>query len=130
VRGCNAFNGAAVHMAVTRNLPNAVREGMLWPHRSWADRVAVHQFVRDIPLEARHRSRPEIAAIGEGLAAYRDRRVLIVWGMRDWCFDPEFLNEWRRRLPRARVVELAEAGHWLLEDAPEPVAREVREFFM
>jgi cis-3-alkyl-4-acyloxetan-2-one decarboxylase len=128
VRGLNGFSGAAVHMAVERPLPPAVREAMLWPHRSWADRIAVHQFVRDIPLGPGHRTQPEIDAIGESLATYRDQPVLIVWGMRDWCFDPEFLAEWRRRLPGARVVELSDAGHWLLEDAPADVAREVRDF--
>jgi pimeloyl-ACP methyl ester carboxylesterase len=128
VRGLNGFCGAAVSMAVERKLPPAVREALLWPHRSWADRVAVHQFVCDIPLESRHRSRPEIEAIGEYLATCREKPVLIVWGMRDWCFDPVFLAEWRRRLPDARVVELADVGHWLLEDAPDRVVDEVRPF--
>jgi haloalkane dehalogenase len=128
VRGFNGFSGAAVHMAVERKLPPAVREGMLWPHRSWADRIAVHQFVRDIPLRPGHRTQAEIEAIGESLAVFREKPVLIAWGMRDWCFDPVFLAEWKRRLPGARVVELPDAGHWLLEDAPELVAREVVEF--
>jgi haloalkane dehalogenase len=128
VRGLNGFSGAAVHMAVERKLDPAVREAMLWPHRSWVDRIAVHQFVRDIPLEATHRTRPEIEAIGESLATFQEKPVLVVWGMRDWCFDPVFLAEWRRRLPRARVVELHDVGHWLLEDAPKRVADEVRTF--
>lgn len=125
VRGWNGFSGAAVTMAVERNLPRAVREGMLWPHRSWADRVSVHQFVRDIPLGPGHRTQPEIDAIGESLATYREKSVLLVWGMRDWCFDPVFLAEWKQRLPDARVVELGDVGHWLLEDAPDRVAAEV-----
>jgi haloalkane dehalogenase len=128
VRGGNGFSGAAVSMAVERKLPPAVRAGMLWPYRSWADRIAVHQFVRDIPLGPGHCTQAEVEAIGESLAAYRDKPALIVWGMKDWCFDPVFLSEWKRRLPNARVVELSGAGHWLLEDAPEPVAREVSGF--
>lgn len=125
VRGLNGFSGAAVSMAVERPLAPAVREAMLWPHRTWADRVAVHQFVRDIPLGPGHRTQAEIESIGASLPAYREKPVLIVWGARDWCFDSEFLAEWKRRLPGARVVELADVGHWLLEDAPDTVAREV-----
>lgn len=128
VRGANGFSGAAVHMAVARALAPAVRRGMLWPHRSWADRIAVYRFVRDIPLGGKHRTQPEIEAIGASLAGYRTTPTLIIWGMRDWCFDPVFLAEWRRRLPEARVVELSGVGHWLLEDAPEIVAREVAGF--
>jgi pimeloyl-ACP methyl ester carboxylesterase len=128
VRGLNGFSGAAVHMAVEGKLPAAVREAMLWPHRSWADRISVHQFVRDIPLGPGHRSQGEIEAIGHSLASYRDKPVLIVWGMKDWCFDQVFLAEWKRRLPNARAVELADVGHWLLEDAPERVAQEVQGF--
>jgi cis-3-alkyl-4-acyloxetan-2-one decarboxylase len=128
VRGLNGFSGAAVHMAVERKLAPAVREAMLWPHRSWADRISVREFVRDIPLGPGHRTQNEVDAIGESLVKYRDKPVLIVWGMKDWCFDPVFLAEWKRRLPNARVVELADVGHWLLEDAPEVVAREVDQF--
>ncbi len=128
VRGLNGFSGPAVHLAVRRPLPPAVRQAMLWPHRSWADRVAVHRFVRDIPLGPGHRTQPEIERIGGSLTAFRDRPVLIVWGMRDWCFDSTFLAEWKQRLPRARVVELPEAGHWLLEDDPAAVVTEVDAF--
>jgi len=42
-----------------------------------------------------------------------------VWGERDWCFTPAFRREWQRRLPHAEVHPLAQAGHYLLEDAPE-----------
>jgi haloalkane dehalogenase len=128
VRGLNGFSGAAVSMAVERKLAPAVRVAMLWPHRTWADRIAVREFVRDIPLGPGHRTQAEVDAIGESLAAYRGQPVLIVWGMQDWCFDPVFLAEWKRRLPDARVVELANTGHWLLEDAPGRVATEVTAF--
>lgn len=128
VRGFNVFSGAAIHLAVARPLAPAVRAGYLAPHRSWADRVAVHRFVRDIPLAPNHRSNAEVEAIGQSLAGLAGRPALVVWGGRDWCFDDVFLEEWRRRLPAARVVRLADAGHWLLEDDPATVAREVQAF--
>ncbi len=128
VRGLNGFSGAAVSMAVSKPLSTGAREAYLWPHRSWADRIAVREFVRDIPLGPGHRTQAEVDAIGASLGQLRERPTLIVWGGRDWCFDDEFLEEFKRRLPAARTVRLAEAGHWVLEDEPEVVAREVSAF--
>ena len=46
----------------------------------------------------------------------------LVWGMRDRVFQPVFLEQWRQLLPRAKVVELADAGHFVVEDRPDAVA--------
>lgn len=128
VRGLNGFSGAAVRMAVEKPLSRGAREAYLWPHRSWADRIAVREFVRDIPLGPGHRTQSEMEAIASSLEGLRPRPTLIVWGGKDWCFDDAFLGEFRRRLPEAKVVRLADAGHWLLEDEPDTVAHEVTDF--
>jgi len=130
VRGLNGFSGAAVSMAVAKPLSAGARAAYLWPHRSWADRIAVREFVRDIPLGPGHRTQAEMVAIAASLDELRERGTptLIVWGGRDWCFDDVFLEEFRRRLPAARVQRLADAGHWLLEDEPAVVSREVAGF--
>lgn len=60
--------------------------------------------------------------------ALRGRPALIVWGLRDRAFGPHQLARWREVLPAARVVELADAGHWPHEEAPERVAAEIRRF--
>jgi haloalkane dehalogenase len=128
VRGCNAFSGAAVHIAVSNKLSAGAREAYLWPYRSWDERIAVHRFVRDIPLRPGHRSFAEIEKIDAGLDQYSDRPVLILWGGRDWCFDQVFFQEWRSRLPAARSLLLEDAGHWSLEDDPETISREIGGF--
>lgn len=128
VRGLNGFSGAAVSMAVERPLSPGARQAYLWPHRSWAARIAVREFVRDIPLGPGHRTQEELEEIAASLDRLRERPALIVWGGRDWCFDDTFLGEFKRRLPAARVVRLEKAGHWLLEDEPESVVREVTSF--
>lgn len=128
VRGLNGFSAAAVRMATRRRLASAVHAAYLWPHRTWADRIAVHRFVRDIPLGPGDRSQAEIEATAASLGAIDPRRAFILWGGLDWCFDDTFLAEWRRRIPGAAVTRLADAGHWLLEDAPERCAREISGF--
>ncbi|MFC1759040.1 alpha/beta fold hydrolase, partial [Planctomycetota bacterium] len=51
LRGLNLFSLAALQMAVERpgELSDRFVEGVLAPYDSWANRVAVHGFVKDIP---------------------------------------------------------------------------------
>jgi len=127
VRGLNAFAVAATFLAVERPMEPAVRDGFLFPYRSWADRVAIQRFVRDIPLSPRHPTWALIDAIDRDLVLLRDRPMLILWGGRDWCFSDHFLAGWLQRFPAAEVARFDDAGHYLLEDAhAEVVPRVVR----
>jgi haloalkane dehalogenase len=128
VRGLNGFAGPAAWMAVTQPLPPAVKAGFLWPYRSWSDRVAVLRFVQDIPLSPSHPSAATLAAITAGLEKLRDKPMLLAWGMRDFCFTPFYLAEWRRRFPSAQVYEFPESGHYLLEDSGSELIPEIGKF--
>lgn len=128
VRGFNGFAGPAVKMAVTKPLPPAVRAGYLAPYDSWANRVAVHQFVRDIPMSADHPSRPILQQIGIDLAWLRAKPVLIGWGGRDFCFNDHFYERWQQLLPQAETEHYADAGHYVLEDARERLVPRIVEF--
>jgi haloalkane dehalogenase len=68
------------------------------------------------------------AALWERRERLRSLPVLIVWGMRDRAFPPRLLDTWRSALPHARVVEVAEAGHWPHEETPARVVEEMRNF--
>jgi pimeloyl-ACP methyl ester carboxylesterase len=115
-------------MAVTHPLPPAVRAGFLAPYRSWADRVAVNAFVQDIPMRGSHPSYTEITAIAGALPQFRNRKILIAWGERDFCFTPHFLARWREIYPDAEVAIEPEAGHYLLEDAGERLVPRIADF--
>lgn len=129
VRGANGFAWPATWMAMhRRRLSAGEKRGLLLPYGSWADRVAVDAFVKDIPLSAAHPSWPALTAAAEGLAQLADRPALIVWGGRDFCFDDSFYEEWRRRLPRARTHYLADAGHYVLADAAGEVVPLIGDF--
>jgi cis-3-alkyl-4-acyloxetan-2-one decarboxylase len=128
VRGLNGFAGAATFMATSRGLRPLVRDGLLAPYDSWAARVAVQRFVEDIPLSASHPSWETLVEIEDALPQFRDRPMLIVWGDRDWCFTPAFRAEWQRRFPQAQVHALADAGHYVVEDATAIVIERMRAF--
>ncbi len=129
VRGANGFAWPATWMAMhARALTTDEKRAYLFPHDSWANRVAVSEFVRDIPLKTSHRSWPTLAAVEQGLAQFRDRPATILWGGRDFCFNGTFLARWREILPQAGVTRFAAAGHYVLEDARDDVVPAVLSF--
>lgn len=129
VRGANGFAWPATWMAMhRRKLTARERRGYLWPYASWADRVGVHAFVRDIPRSPAHPTWATLQAIEAGLTRFNDRAVLIVWGARDFCFNDHFLDRWRRLLPAAEVARHVDAGHYVLEDAREEAVGRISSF--
>jgi cis-3-alkyl-4-acyloxetan-2-one decarboxylase len=130
VRGLNAFSRAALFMAVAKHerMTEDVESGYLAPYDNWHNRVAVLRFVQDIPLSPRHRSYPALISVEEGLARFRNSPMLLVWGEKDWCFTTAFLDEFQRRFPQAETLRIADAGHYVFEDAHEQIIPRVREF--
>lgn len=131
IRGLNGFALPAVHMATTRRggLPGPVRRGFLLPYRNWKSRVALHRFVRDIPMKPAHPSYPMIDDIGRKIHHLRALPMLICWAGRDFCFNDSFLAEWERRFPNATIQRFPHAGHYLLEDAGDETVQAMRRFF-
>ncbi len=129
VRGLNGFAWPATWMSMHRRaLTSLEKRAYLLPHGTWADRVAVDAFVKDIPLRAGHPTRPVLEAVAAGIERFRDREVLIAWGARDFCFTTHFYDEWRRRLPQAQTHLLEDVGHYIADDAREQVAPLVAKF--
>jgi len=129
VRGLNGFARPAVTMAVAKKMLPEIAQGYLAPYDSWRNRVAVHSFVRDIPLRPDHVSWPVLANIESSLPKLRFKPMLVLWGGKDFCFDDHFYAQWLKRFPEARRHYFAEAGHYLLEDAGDEIEPMVRDFF-
>ena len=53
---------------------------------------------------------------------------LLVWGMKDWCFREECLRRLQNAWPGAEVVEIADAGHYVIEDAPQETLESIQRF--
>ncbi len=117
IRGFNAFAGPAATMSVRKPLSPSVKHGFLWPYRSWRARVAVWNFVKDIPLAAKHRSYPTLLEIEEQLSRLNEKPMLLFWGARDFCFDRHYFDRWCRLFPEAESHLLEDCGHYVLEDA-------------
>ena len=128
VRGLNGFARAATVMAVARPMRPEIARGFLAPYDSWASRIALHRFVRDIPMTPSHPSWSTLVAIEQNLVALVGKPMLICWGGRDFCFNTAFYQEWRQRFPRATAHLFADAGHYVLEDALDPIRPLVERF--
>ena len=80
------------------------------------------------PLEKSDRSYPIMKQTGEALVHLADKPMLICWGLKDFVFGRQFLDEWVRRFPTADVHRFEDSGHYVLEDAGEEIIPLVRRF--
>lgn len=130
IRGFNAFAGAALTMATERphGLELQVQSGLIAPYHDWASRVAVDAFVKDIPWRSSHPTYGVLETLEKSLRNLADLPVELIWGMKDWCFTPQCLQRFRQHFPHAQIMELAQAGHYVVEDQPAEVLNEIRRF--
>ena len=129
VRGANAFSWGAVRYCVTRRpMSKAVAAGYVEPYDSWAHRIAVHRFVQDIPLEENDRAYPVVKETADALVLLVGKPMLICWGLKDFVFGHQFLDEWLCRFPGADVQRFEDCGHYILEDAGDEIIPLVRRF--
>ena len=128
VRGFNGFAWAATWRTTVRPLSKDVKQGLLHPYDSWANRIATLRFVEDIPMEASHPSWDTLVGIEDGLERLVDKPMMVLWGEQDWCFTPEFRREWQRRFPSAQVHAWDDVGHYVMEDAPDRVVEAIDAF--
>lgn len=130
IQGANLFARAALSMAVENpeRMTPEVRAGLLAPYDRWSHRVATYRFVQDIPNSPRHPTWQILEQIETGLPSLASRPTQFIWGMRDWCFTPACLERLLRSFPNAEVHRLADAGHYVIEDAHERIVPLVEEF--
>ena len=130
VQGFNMFARAAVTMATEQSggLPKPVADGMLAPYDKWAHRAAIYGFVKDIPATPSHQTWAVLEDIEARLSTLKSLPILLMWGMKDWCFRPECLDRFCNHWPHAEVHRIASAGHFVVEDAAFEVEETTAEF--
>lgn len=62
-------------------------------------------------------------SLWEKRAVLSDKISFIFWGMKDSLVPVYELEKWRAAFPAARVIECAEAGHFVQEEAPETMVQ-------
>lgn len=131
VRAFNGFAWPATFMATVKPLSKEVKESYLAPYNNWKNRIAVYNFVRDIPLTPQHPSYQTLVEVEQGLMALAEHKTptLVLWGGKDFCFNDSFYHEWCHRMPHAEQVYYKNGGHYILEDEFDDIALRLRAFF-
>lgn len=129
VRGFNAFSWCATWMGCTRKaMSREISLAYRAPYDTWKNRIATLRFVQDIPLGPEDQGYDLVEHVAANLHRFNALPALVVWGAKDFVFDDAFLRQWRNYLPQAKVHVLADAGHYVLEDAAEEVVPLVANF--
>lgn len=106
-----------------------IKEAYRAPHPDRQSRTPMLVFARGIPFRADH---PVARSMNSATEALRmqlaDKPVAISWGMKDVLFGEEVLGQWQQVFAHAEVHRLSDCGHFVPEDAPEALLRDVREF--
>jgi haloalkane dehalogenase len=86
-----------------------------------ADRKGCATFPRQILGSSKW-----LAGLWEQRPRLADKRVLLLWGMKDVGFGKKELGRWVGLFPRATVVRFAAAGHYLSEEIPGELVGPIR----
>ena len=131
VRYFNGFARPALFMAVEKKLKKSVANAYIAPYNNSANRVAIYNFVKDIPLKKTHRSYAQLVEIENNLERLSTLKVpfLLLWGGKDFCFNNSFYKEWVKRFPDAEKHYFHEGGHYILEDKYAEIAPVISNFF-
>jgi acyl-CoA synthetase (AMP-forming)/AMP-acid ligase II/pimeloyl-ACP methyl ester carboxylesterase len=117
-------------IGAAKKMPKEIRAGYYYPYATSARRTALWDFVQDIPFDSDHPSYGEMMNMAEKLPELGHVPVQIVWGLKDICFHREMLNKVAQHFPQARIREIPEASHLVLEDAPDICCQTIRSFLL
>lgn len=124
------FLKLATDFGVGRKLPKRVKQGYLFPYRSRKDRVAIWDFVQDIPFNIDHPTYMGMMDIGRAVPELAKKPIKIMWGLKDPCFHSEMLTQVVRLFPHAEVVEFPNGSHLVVEDETDAISRLLEEFLL
>ncbi|HVV82714.1 MAG TPA: alpha/beta fold hydrolase [Kofleriaceae bacterium] len=105
------------------SLLGAARRGYIWPLRRLRDRVAPLALARMVPDSLAHPSVPALERVQQVVTSFGGP-IELVWGTRDPVLG-SVVRHLERLLPSARVTR-TDAGHFLQEEVPGPIADAIR----
>lgn len=127
-RHTNTFVGLTTSVGAYTKLTPEVVDGYHAPYTTRQRRDAIWDFVDDIPFDPSHPTYSLMVEIAAGLPKVAEKPVKIVWGLRDPCFHREMLSKVAAHFPKAELVEIDEASHLVLDDAPKIAIPAIEEF--
>jgi acyl-CoA synthetase (AMP-forming)/AMP-acid ligase II/pimeloyl-ACP methyl ester carboxylesterase len=127
-RHTDTFVRLTTSMGAFTKLTPEVKDGYAAPYTTRQRRDAIWDFVDDIPFDASHPTYQQMVEIAAGLPLVAQKQVKIVWGLQDPCFHREMLSKVAAHFPKAELLEIPEASHLVLDDAPKIAIPAIKEF--
>lgn len=128
IRGFNAFAHYATKLSTVRPMSMEAASGLKAPYNSWADRVATYRFVKEIPVSTSEQNYKILKRLDSGLKVFKDTPTLVCWGEKDFVFDMEILDAFKRKLPDAEYHTFPKGGHYVLEDEAKAIVKLTKKF--
>jgi len=113
---------------VSQPLSAVDRAAYLAPHPTRASRTAALKFAREFPNGPDGAVAELEEKLHTDLAKLSTRPALIIWAKQDVVMGEAELRLWERDFPRAKVVELPDAKHFLQDEEPQRIIDELLEF--
>lgn len=123
-----SFVRLTTSVGVYKKLTPDIARGYLSPYTTRQRRDAIWDFVDDIPFDSDHPTYMQMVEIAEGLPKIAEKPVKIIWGLHDPCFHREMLSKVAAHFPKAEILEVPEASHLVLDDAPQIAIPAIKEF--
>lgn len=120
-----ALLGTTAHI---EKLTPTVLEAYRAPFSTPESRRALLCWSRDIPVNEGDPSYYDMKQIEAALPSFTHTPTLILWGMKDPVLGIEVLRRWQRLFPQATTYEVADASHFVQEDATEQLIRWIQAF--
>ena len=132
IRQLNLFVQAARYMATVKEngLQGEILRCFLYPYNNFKNRIAVYNFVKDIPMHKFHRSYNELKFIEKNLSLFKNRSITLIWGCKDFCFTPHFMARFKEFFPKAKCYPFYDANHYILEDKTADVTEIIENAFL
>ncbi len=120
IRFFNIFVKVLLPLGVASKLSKEVKRAYLGPFSTRAARSPVAIFPREILA-----SQDYLAQVEAGLATLATKPTLILWGAKDMAFKTKERLRFEKLFRNHRTVILENAKHYIQEDSPEIVTKEI-----
>jgi haloalkane dehalogenase len=107
--------------AVRSRLTPALHRQYLMPFARRADREGPYQLARALVG-----ADPHYAALWARRAELAEKPLTVLWGMKDPALSERYLKMWVDAFASAKVVQVADAGHFVAEERPDAVVDAIR----